>query len=182
MHRNINLLVSAISEDTICQIYSKVATQMRNNDLIQSEKFDFYLSLYYKGDLIKSRTLNSKRQNHILEQEQKRHKDFFASFTKKDKSQDVIVRRLKNDQGTSICCLRIGYLSIIVSNDAVAAVQACASIVAMIYAINKAMLLVKEWGQLHDLKRFFETEEDAYLFKIIKDVEDVMAGRLGGHR
>jgi hypothetical protein len=178
-----NLLINslnAISEQLVASVYHKLAEQFKSSGGKISPKFNFYLTIYNKKDLLKSRLLNSKRQDNRVEEKEKVHMAFFEKHRARANEKGTIHRYTDHDKAISL--LQIGYLTIIVSDDHIDAVKLCAAILATMYVLNKAGALMKAWGQFHDLKDFFLKEKDIYASSYIEQLEKVMSGQLGGHK
>jgi hypothetical protein len=173
-------ILNGISEELIASVYEKTIVQMVKDGTATSHKFNFYLSVFYEDNLLKSRTLNYKKEAFLKKEIEDIHFDFFMK--NKSLNENNPVSRYTSKVGKfPISILRVGYFSVIVSDNSEANVHLCGAIIATMYVLNKAAALVKEWGHFHDLKTFFKKEDES-IYYFLEKTEKVMKGELGGYK
>ncbi len=174
-------LIEAISEEMVSSVYLKARNQMlqQGSQSIDSA-FTFYISVYYGDRMLKSRVLNSKKHNYAEKQLEELQEEFFQKNRKK-KNEDAVFRITEKIEKRFTTLLRVGELTIIVSDSQKFSTEVFSLVLAIMYTLNKAATFTKEWGQFHDLKNYF-LKEDGDMYNITLGVEQIAFGERGGHK
>ena len=168
-------ILSFIPEELLKDIYLKVSNHAKGHMFEVDTKFRFYLSIVYDGKVVRSRTLDSKNTNDFDSGEEENHKKFYQKVLL-GKNENIFQLTQEKSDGTFINILRIGKVSIIVSNGNYHSVRICAGIIAILYLQYKAFSLKKEGTQLSQLVRFLEEENDTILIWYLKEASRVKKG------
>ena len=143
-----------IPEDFLTEAYQKVVSE--SGKILSAKvknKTSFYITIFYKGKLIKSRTISTVQNDNgkTIEEKEEEHKKFFTDFSSQTKSPEYFEK-------DTICALKFGEVVFIVQNHNIEASRIFVFVLA--YALNsfKSILRNKEPGSLKDLIRIITNQ------------------------
>jgi hypothetical protein len=180
-----NSNVSNTTENTLSRIVSFIPEQLINDIYLKiinyfkigiKTKFSFYLTILYNGNLIRSRTLNSKGDSGMNSEIHETHLKFFQKAKSKMKMEKFHIDRYSESEEMSITILQVGNISIIVSNEDERAVEICSSIIGILLLYYRSLSLKKEGVQLKRLIQFFNDEENRLILWYLNEIEQVQKG------
>ncbi len=175
----IQSLIGAISEEVLASIFQKLPTSI-NVDV--PTKFDFYVSIFYKGELLRSRTLNYKREVAKNDTIESKHREFYRSHGSANERHPVYFYTRKGSRGRHVAMLRVGDFVIIASDENKIAVHLCCTVIMTMFLLLKSAALMKEWGCFLDLKEYFAAHPESCgeSLAYLQNIEKVMVRELGG--
>ena len=182
IEKTIEQILSAISEDLLFSTLEKEVASY-GMDLPRSFKGDhiFYVTVYYKNKQLRSRTAsNSPKENDIFDEDiNTEHLKLFEKIKGQISVSGVNDFSGSFKKNNPYLALRVGEVFFIISNSNPIVVEIFAFIITTFFVMFKALLLIKEYGQIHDLLKL---EKYSYGMSYLKKANSVAFGQLGGHR
>lgn len=177
----IEITLRNISEESLLETYRKYASSINWPGITLPKKkkdLSFYLSVYYKDKIVRSRTISAltvenNKEDKILKE---KHEAFFnENYT----SHSLVL----TDDRNNIFYLKIGYVTFIISNGTIEAAGLFCFILAANFTLLKAAALIKETGSFNQLiKLNFLTFESSFLYRnYLEEVRNVFLGKRGEH-
>lgn len=181
--KQIEAIFGSISENLLLLTYQKVAAQ--HPDIFPTaakKEYTFYVTVYYKGEKIRSRSVSSTpvENNYRNEMRDAQHLDLLNQL-EKIKNADTIAGLTKTKGKVHFFSLRIGHAALIVSNSNKHSVQLFTFILAAQFVLLKNSLLIKEWGTWSDLYSYAK-KTGGYPDYYVRTVQGIAFGELGGHK
>jgi hypothetical protein len=169
-------IISFIPEELINEIYLKIVNHSKGYEYV-STKFNFYITIYADGEMIRSRMLNSKGDVAHNDSTSEKHKAFYKkSLNLFGDNRSRIVRNGSSEENSALSLFKVGNVVVIVSDENLRACEICAAVIGILFLSYKALSLKKEGIQFDDLKPFFKEQEDNTMLWYLQQVGNVMKG------
>lgn len=176
MGKQIEVLLKSIHEELLFEVYRKnVVFLKRNKDKNLPSKIkdlSFYLSVYYKSKLIRSRTISQDifLNNKSVEDTQNKHHDFFLEL--KDKYNGAYYNK-----DEEIFCIKIANLMFFVTNGSIEASTLFAVIIASIVVTLKGFFMMKEPGNFEDVIQIANSSNNQIIKSYSAQVKEIIEGK-----
>lgn len=171
----IERIIKAIDQDLLVETYKKYAAQTKLLSAKVKNETSFYVTIFHKNNLIRTRSISSKETENDKEDSVKKEKHFTILETFKNDGMECCSK-----EEDAIFALRVGYTIFIVENHSLDAAKVFAFILAGNFLSLKALHLIKEWGNYQQLYNFTKSNH-AIAFKYISDVQSIFLGKIGNH-
>jgi len=183
IEETVEQILSAISEDLLINTLIKEVAICGLSGVPKSFKGEhvFYISVYHKNKQLRSRSIsNSPKDNNLFSEEiDLEHQKIFEQIIFK-KDYNIAHDFPGEFNGKPYLGISIGDTVFIVSNSNKIVVEIFTFIIATFFVTFKALLLIKEYGQIHDLLKL--KGHYPYGLSYLKKAHYVAFGQLGGHR